>query len=110
MTQVLFLFLIVTINVSKISGIALIENISTVIFLTYICVNRQWRLAFCGVLFSILSFAPYLISIPILSQIPALGMLLMVVTSLIIIYPFETARTWTSWLKVGEIRPITMCL
>ena len=108
MKQASLLFLIIGINVSEISGLALIERIASSAFLIYVGVYRQWRLLLCGILFFLLSFAHIAFFLPVLSQVPAIGMMLIVSLSFLIIYPIKPAQVWTSWARVGEIKLLTI--
>ncbi len=101
--QAALFILLLALNISGISEHSMIAIIAAALFTVYVCICRCWQFLQCGVLFSIISLGPNALAIPILSQAPAVGILLMVVVSFLIISPFKKARNWSSWAKAGKI-------
>ena len=110
MTPIALVCLIIGLNIGKITGIAVIEFVLTAAFLAYVCATRQWNLLLCGVLFFVLSVGHFTSSVPVLTQIPALGILTMIIVSFLVILPFKAARTWKTWAKVGKINSLTILI
>ena len=109
MKKALLVFLITGINVSQLSGHIQIEQVTTATFLIYVGGHRQWRLLLCGVLFFLLSYGHIALSLlPQLSQFPAIGMILIVGISFLIVYTLKPARVWASWARVGKFQISTI--
>lgn len=101
--QIAFILLPVALNASGISGHSVIAITAALLFIAYVCVWRHWQFLHCGVLFFIIGLGPKAFSISFLSQAPAVGILIMVVTSFLIVLPYKKARSWSSWAKAGTI-------
>ncbi len=104
----ILLLLVLSLTIAAFTGIALIDHVAASLFLIYVIAAREWRLAWCGIIFSLLSMGRYVITAPILSDIPALWMLSMLILSMAIVSPLKKTRSWRSWAKWGRIDPRMM--
>lgn len=105
--QVPLFILCLALNASDISGQSMIAALAAGLFIAYVFIYRRWHFLHCGVLFFIISLGPYALDFPILSRAPAVGILVMVVASFLIISPFIKARSWSAWAKAGKINTTT---
>ncbi len=103
MIQTELICLIIALNTGKLTGLAITEIILTSAFLASVVVIRQWRLLLCGALFFISGLGNCTLTLPIFSQVPALGTVSAILAGFLIVLPFKPARTWNLWAKVGKI-------
>jgi len=107
MKPITLIILILAANASGIMGQPMLFIIAAALFVLYICIYRYWQFLQCGILFFIISLGPYALTLPILSQVPAVGILVMVVASFAIISPIQKARNWSAWAAAGKINLTT---
>jgi membrane protease YdiL (CAAX protease family) len=100
-----FLVLIMAIHAGEFAGMPLINTVAAGVFMACVCLFRQWQLLHWAILFGAITLEGHVVSWPLLSRVPVVGIGLAIAVSFLIILPFRTARNWSRWARAGRITP-----